>query len=80
MRQHRRSLKSRERNRHTLSRLRSQLKAIRQLVADGKADEARAQLGNTLSMIDHSATKGVVHKNAAARTKSRLTRQVNGLS
>ena len=79
IRQHRRSLRARARNRRNAARLRSQLKTIRALIDDDKVDDARAALNPTLSLIDHSVTRGVLHRNAAARTKSRITRQVNKL-
>jgi small subunit ribosomal protein S20 len=37
-------------------------------------------LGATVSLIDKSIQKGILHKNAAARHKSRLTSSVNGMS
>jgi small subunit ribosomal protein S20 len=40
----------------------------------------RTLLPQTVSEIDRAAKKGVVHDNAAARYKSRLTRRVNALS
>ena len=67
-------------NRMHRTRLRSQVKKIRKAVSDGDAETARALLPGTLSLIDHSAKLGVVHDNAAARTKSRITRAVNKLA
>ncbi len=46
-------------------------------VSAGKADEAKALLTKASSTIDKAAAKGVIHKNAAARKKSRLARKVN---
>ncbi len=70
------SAKQRARNRARRSRMRGAVRQVRQAVADG--DQARAQelLPDTLSLVDVTAQKKVVHRNAAARTKSRLTRAV----
>jgi small subunit ribosomal protein S20 len=41
---------------------------------------AQGLLKPTLALIDHSIQKGVLHANAAARYKSRLTTSVNALA
>jgi small subunit ribosomal protein S20 len=69
---HRQNLVNRERNRQLRSRLRSALKTLRASLAAGKADEAKGSLNSTVSLIDRMVTKGVIHRNAAARYKSRL--------
>ncbi len=76
---HRQSLKHRERNRTHRTRLRTALRKLRGTVAAGDSKSARAALGSTLSLIDKMAGKGVIHSNAAARYKSRLTRSVAAL-
>ena len=68
--------KRRDRNRAHRSELRTEVKKLRQAVAGGDADRARELLPATLSIVDRSAKKGAIHKNAAARTKARLTRAV----
>jgi len=62
------------------SRLRSQIKKLRSLLAQKNAAGARQELSRTLSLLDRSAGKGIIHRNTAARHKSRLTRQVNALA
>ncbi len=62
------------------SQLRSQIKKLRSLVALKDTAGARRELSKTLSLLDRSAGKGIIHRNTAARHKSRLTRQVNGLA
>src|SRR5690242_5041643 len=70
---HRQSLKNRERNRQFRSRLRSALRSIRTAI-DGKDLAAvKNALKDTISLIDRMASKGVIHKNAAGRYKSRLS-------
>ena len=69
---HKQSLKNRDRNRQFRSRLRGALKAIR-VAIDGKdLAAAKTALKETVSLIDKMASKGVIHRNAAGRYKSRL--------
>ena len=77
MRQKRRSLRSRERNQRNVARLRTGLRKIRELIGAKKGKESRDALNSTLSLIDHSVARKALHRNAAARLKSRITRQVN---
>ena len=70
---HRQSLKNREHNRQFRARLRNALKSIRAAINGDDLSAARAALKQTISLIDRMASKGVIHKNAASRYKSRLT-------
>jgi small subunit ribosomal protein S20 len=72
--------KHRERNRKNVSQLKTQVRKLRAILAKGEAAEAKETLAETVSAIDKAAKKGVVHDNAAARYKSRLTRRVNALN
>lgn len=63
-------------NRHHRSRLRTAVKALRAAVAGGDREAAAAGLPRTQAMLDQMASRGVLHRNAAARTKSRLARLV----
>jgi small subunit ribosomal protein S20 len=67
-------------NRRNRSRLRTEIKRLRAAIASGDAEQARALLTSTVSIIDKSVQKGVLHSNAAARYKSRLTTTVNQMS
>jgi small subunit ribosomal protein S20 len=67
-------------NRANRSRLRTQIRKFRRALASGNAAEARQVLGATVSLIDRSVGKGVIHANTAARTKSRLVRRFNEMS
>ncbi|MEP6742836.1 MAG: 30S ribosomal protein S20 [bacterium] len=72
----RQSERRRQLNRGNRSRLRTSLKSLRSaLEGDGK--QASEILPGTISTIDRAVQKGVLHKNAAARYKSRLTARVN---
>ncbi|GBC82089.1 30S ribosomal protein S20 [bacterium HR10] len=75
----RKNLKRREINRRNLSRLRTYIKKLRRAIEAGDAQLARELLPQTVSIIDKSIQKGVIHRNAAARYKSRLTTLVNRL-
>ena len=70
---HRQSLKNREHNRQFRARLRNALKSIRAAINGNDLSAARAALKQTISLIDRMASKGIIHKNAAGRYKSRLT-------
>ena len=69
---HRQSLNNREHNRQFRSRLRSALKSVRAAIAGSDQDAARTALRQTVSLIDKMASKGIIHRNAARRHKSRL--------
>jgi small subunit ribosomal protein S20 len=76
----RQGLKHQARNRRNVSQLKGQIKKLRAALTAGKADEARKLLSETTGEIDRAAKKGVIHDNAAARYKSRLSRRFNALS
>ena len=69
---HRQSLKNRERNRQYRSRLRNALRDIRAAVDGNNLTAAKSALKQTISLIDKMTSKGVIHRNAAGRFKSRL--------
>jgi small subunit ribosomal protein S20 len=62
------------------SRLRSELKKLRAALAEGDAQAAQTLLPLTIKVIDKAIQKGVLHRKAAARHKSRLTLKVNALA
>ena len=59
------------------TKLRTQIKKLRAALADENKSGLQETLAQTISVIDKSVQKGVLHKNAAARYKSRLTARVN---
>jgi small subunit ribosomal protein S20 len=59
------------------TRLRSQIRKLRELIEKGTPQDALQALPGTISVIDKSVQKGVLHRNAAARHKARLTAHVN---
>lgn len=66
-------------NRSNRTALRTQIKKLRAAIATGDQAAAAELLPATLSLIDRSVQKGVLHRNAADRHKSRLTGHVNEL-
>ena len=67
------SAKAYARNRTLRSRMRTALKKVRQAPDKASAETA---LQAAISTIDRTTSKGIIHKNAAARYKSRLSRFV----
>lgn len=65
------------RNRAAKGKLRSTLKSVRAAIDSGKTDAASAALAQATPIIDRAVSKGILHKNAAARHKSRLMRRLN---
>jgi small subunit ribosomal protein S20 len=66
-------------NRANRSRLRTQIKKLRKAIASNEATQSNELLNPTVSLIDKMVNKGILHKNAAARHKSRLTAHVNSV-
>jgi small subunit ribosomal protein S20 len=73
---HKQSLKNREHNRQFRDRLRNALKSIRTAIDGNDLPAARSALKDTISLIDRMASKGIIHKNAAGRYKSRLSTRI----
>jgi small subunit ribosomal protein S20 len=72
---HRQSLERRERNRAVRSATRTAVKKAAEATQAGSPEEATAAQRRAQSAIDVAARKGVIHKRAAARKKSRLSRR-----
>jgi small subunit ribosomal protein S20 len=73
----RQSEKRRVINRAHRTKVRTYIKKVRAALESGKSDEIQKVLPEAISVIDKSVQKGVMHKNAAARYKSRLTARAN---
>ena len=69
----------RKRNASMTSTMRSAIKNVKKAVATGDKGTAAAALTASMSKIDRTAAKGIIHKNAAARHKSRLAQAVKSL-
>ena len=67
-------------NRANKSRVRSSLRALREALHAGDAKSVTEQYRATVSALDKSVQKGVLHKNTASRYKSRLSARVKALT
>ena len=67
------------RNRIFRSAARTYIRRAERLIAVGDADAAATAVGNAISTLDRAAIKGIIHKNNAARRKSRLMAKFNNL-
>jgi len=63
-------------NRSNTSRLRTELRKLRETIATGDSKQSQATYSTTVSAIDKAVKKGIIHKNTAARYKSRLSARV----
>lgn len=67
------------RNRSNSSRLRTELRGLREALAKGDKAAAQEIFRKTVSALDKAIQKGVIHKNTAARYKSRLSARLKAL-
>jgi small subunit ribosomal protein S20 len=72
--------KHRQLNTSQRSELRTSIKKVQKALAGGDAATAQAAYKDAVPMIDAMARKGLIHKNKAARHKSRLNQHVRALS
>lgn len=73
---HRQNLKRREHNRQLRTRLRTALRDIRAAIDTNDPAKIKDALRQTISLVDKLAGKGLIHRNTAARYKSRLAGRV----
>jgi len=74
---HRQNVKRREANRQLRSKLRTGLKGLRKAVDGSDKAAASTAVGDAQSLVDKMAAKGIIHRNTAARYKSRLAARVS---
>lgn len=73
------SERRRQRNRVYRSSSRTLVRRAEAAIQSGDAEQANAAVLNAVSMLDRSAAKGIIHKNNAARRKSRLMAKLNAM-
>jgi small subunit ribosomal protein S20 len=73
----RQSERRREINRSNRARVRTSIKKMRGVLDGGNPQDMQSMLPTTISEIDKAVQKGALHRNAAARQKSRLTARAN---
>jgi small subunit ribosomal protein S20 len=76
----RQNTKRNEINRANRSKLRTQVKKLRTAISTSDKGASGELLNPTVSLIDKAVNKGIIHKNTAARYKSRLTKHVSELA
>ena len=76
----RQSIKRRARNRARKDQVKTQVKSFLSALASGDLDKARGELNKTAQRLDRIATKGTIHKNTAARKRSRLAKRLNAVA
>ncbi|MDL2280886.1 30S ribosomal protein S20 [Selenomonadales bacterium OttesenSCG-928-I06] len=72
--------KRRARNFAVRSNLRTASRKVEEAIQAGNYDEAKIVFNKAASVIDKAVSKGVIHKNAAARKKSSLAAKTNALA
>ncbi len=68
------------RNAGLKSALKTSIKKFDESINGGSIEDSKVKLNQALIRIDKAVTKGILHKNTAARKKSRLTMKLNKIS
>lgn len=79
IKRNRQNKKRRELNRVFRGRARTAVRKARMAIESGELESARTATSVAVKALDKAAAKGIIHKNKAARQKSNLMRQLNGL-
>ncbi|MDT8317584.1 MAG: 30S ribosomal protein S20 [bacterium] len=79
IKRHKQSLVRKERNKAVKTSLRTVTKRVEASATGADKDAAASQLKLAIKAFDKAASKGVVHKRTAARTKSRLSKKINAM-
>jgi small subunit ribosomal protein S20 len=67
-------------NRNNKSRMRTAIRNLREALSSGDKSKAAEAYRSTVSVLDKSVQKGVLHKNTASRYKSRLSARVEAIA
>lgn len=76
----RQSERKRQRNVSAKSHVKTRVKAVLQAVEENNATLSKETLSTAVRVISKASSRGIIHKNNAARKISRLTRKVNSLT
>ncbi len=76
----RQAVKARTRNSAQKSNFRSSIKKVLKSLAEKNKDQSNANFKEAMSIMDKLVIKGLIHKNKAARHKSRLNKHIQKLS
>jgi small subunit ribosomal protein S20 len=80
IKRNRQNEKRRVQNRIFRGRARTFVAKARTALEQGTGEETQAAVLKAISELDRAATKGIIHKNNAARRKSRLMKRLAGLA
>ena len=75
----RQNVRLRARNRSVKRSLRTQCRKVRDAVQAGNPEQAEAEFRLASSVLDRAGSKRIIHPNAAARLKSRLSARIKAL-
>jgi len=75
----RQNIAARLRNRSTKSHVRTQVRKVRTAIAAGEVETSETEFHLAAQKLDKAAAKNIIHANAAARTKSRLSKAIKAL-
>lgn len=76
----RQAVKRRAHNAGLRSMVRTYVKKVIAAISSGDAEQAKTAYAEAVPVIDRMADKGIIHKNKAARHKSRLNAQIKALA
>ena len=76
----RQSEKARTRNAAQKSNFRTSIKKVLKSLSDKNKDQSNENFKEAMSIMDKLVIKGLIHKNKAAKQKSRLNKKIQGLS
>ena len=78
VKRHKQNVKRRTRNRSIKSELRSNTRRLLELIQSRSTEDAKKQYLSVAGLLDRAVSKGVLHKNTAARKKHRLHKVLAG--
>jgi small subunit ribosomal protein S20 len=67
-------------NRSRRSAMKTSIKNVLTLIEENKKTEAVSEINGLYKIIDKATTKNLIHKNKAARLKSKISKKINGLA
>ncbi len=76
----RQSIARRDRNRAVKRSVKTQCRKVVDALTEGNSEQARAEFRQAAKELDQAASKGAIHRNAAARLKSRLAAKMKAAS
>ena len=75
----RQNIVHRAQNRSTRQAIRTQCRKVKEAILDGDADRAESEFRLATKKLDRAGTKNIIHRNAAARIKSRLSAKIKAI-